>query len=349
MHRESGDQKRRPSRATAPALAAKAGTVRLLLATIAALAAVALAPAASTAEEAYPSRVVKLVVPSSAGSFTDLLARVLATKLSAGWGQSVVVENIAGGGLNIGAEHVARSAPDGYTLMLAPPPPVSVNEFLYAGLKYRPSDFVPITMVGQIPNVLIVRTSLPPTTLQQFVAHAKAAPGKLTYGSQGLGSTAYLTARLFEATTGTRMTNVPYRGELPILNDIVAGHLDAFFGTLSSAMPLHRSQKIRILAVGSRQRHPAAPEIPTIAESGLPGFQSTAWYVLVAPPGTPPAIVRTINEAVVAAMKAPDVDARLRGMLLEPLPGSPADAAAFVAAETRLWSQVIRDAGVPRQ
>jgi tripartite-type tricarboxylate transporter receptor subunit TctC len=303
----------------------------------------------ATAQDVFPQRTVKLVLPVAAGSATDSVARIVANKLSKTWGQPVVVENMPGAGLNLGAAHVARAAPDGYTLLIAPMPPLTVNHLLYRDLQYQPNQFVPISVLVQVPNALIVRNELPAKTVQELVAHAKLNPGKLSYGSQGLGSSAHLTMRLFESMTGVEMTHVPYRGEVPVLNDIVAGHIDAFFGTLSTALPLHQGQKLKLLAVASAERSRAVPQVPTMSESGLPGFQSTAWYALVAPPGAPVELARRINRDVVAALNDGEVRAGLDKLMLEPLPGSPEDAAKFLARETEQWSKVIRAAGIPVQ
>jgi tripartite-type tricarboxylate transporter receptor subunit TctC len=308
-----------------------------------------LAAHSAAADDAFPSRTVKFVLPVAAGSATDAVARVVANRLSKTIGQAVVVENMPGAGLNLGATHVARAAPDGYTLLLAPMPPLSVNHLLYRDLAYQPSQFVPVAMLVQTPNALIVKNDLPANNVQEFIAYAKANPDKLTYGSQGLGSSAHLTARLFEARTGIRMTHVPYRGELPVLNDIVAGHIDTFFGTLSTALPLQKAGKLKILAVGSPERSGAVPAIPTLAESGLPGFRSTSWYALVGPPGTPSPIVQKINHEVVAALNDAEVRATLAKLILDPEPGTPEDAARFIARETEQWTKVIKDAGIPVQ
>jgi tripartite-type tricarboxylate transporter receptor subunit TctC len=322
-----------------------------LLAKIAlgALLAAGLTGGGATAQDGYPSKTVKFVLPVAAGSATDSVARVVANRLTKAMGQPVVVENMPGAGLNLGAGHAARAAPDGYTLLLAPMPPLTVNHLLYRDLSYQPSQFVPVAMLVQVPNALIVKNGLPVKSVQEFIAHAKSMPGKLSYGSQGLGSSAHLTTRLFEARTGVEMTHVPYRGEVPVLNDIVAGHIDAFFGTLSTALPLHQGGKLKILAIGDSEKSRAVPDIPTLAESGLPGFRSTAWYAVVAPPGTPAPLVQKINREIVAALKDAEVRASLDRLLLEPVPGSPDDAAKFIARETEQWTKVIKDAGIPVQ
>jgi len=310
------------------------------------VATVAISPAVG--QEDYPARIVKFVLPVAAGSATDAVARVIANKLTKTMGQPVVVENMPGAGLNLGSAHVARAEPDGYTLLLAPMPPLTVNHLLYRDLQYQPSQFVPIAMLVQVPNTLIVSNVTPANSVQEFIAYAKSQPGKLTYGSQGLGSSAHLTTRLFESRTGITMTHVPYRGEVPVLNDIVAGHINAFFGTLSTALPLYKAKKLKLLAVGGTERTPAV-DLPTLAESGLPGFRSTSWYALVGPPGTPAAVVRKVNSEVTAALKDDEVRATLDKLTLEPIPGSPDDAAKFIARETEQWTKVIKDAGIPVQ
>ena len=303
----------------------------------------------AASQDSFPTKTVKFVLPTAAGSATDTVARILANKLTKIWGQSVVVENMPGAGLNLAATYVARSAPDGYTLLVAPPPVVTVNNLLYRDMQYQPNQFVPITMLVQVPNVFIVRNGLPARSVREFIVYAKSVPGKLNYGSQGLGSTAHLTARMFEWITGVQMTHIPYRGEALVLNDILAEHIDVFFGTLSTAMPFYRSKKLKFLAVGSPERNSIVPEVPTLAESGLPGFRSTAWYALVAPPGTPAALVQRINRDVVAVLQDDEVRDSLQKIMLEPIPGNPDDAAKFIARETEQWTKVIRDAGIPIQ
>jgi tripartite-type tricarboxylate transporter receptor subunit TctC len=296
------------------------------------------------AEDAYPSRVVKLVVPAAGGSTTDTMARLLADELGRRWNQSVIVENIAGGAMNVGAEHVAHSPPDGYTLMVAPPAPVSIQHLLYHDLNYDPRQFVPAALLAKIPNALVVRNDLPAHSVKELIDYAKANPGKLTFGSQGAGSTAHLSASQLEVLAGISMVHVPYRGALPALNDVIAGHIDMFFDTLTTSVPLWRAGKVRILAVASPERSPAVPALPTIAEAGVPGFRSITWFALVAPPGTPGAIVDKINRDVNAALHA--LADKLAAIRLEPMPGSATDAARFIADESSLWGKVISEAHV---
>ncbi len=299
------------------------------------------------AEDAFPSRVVKLIVPSAPGSTTDTVARLLADKLGRMWSQSVVVENVAGGAMNIGAERVAHAAADGYTMLVCPPAPVSINQMLYHDLDYDPLKFAPVALLAKIPNALAVRKDLPAASVKELIAYAKANPGKVTYGSQGVGSTAHLSASQMEILAGIKMVHVPYRGALPVLNDLIAGHIDMFFDTLTTSVPQWRAGKLRILAVASPERSPDVPELPTIAESGLPGFRSITWFALVAPPGTPAATVNKVNRDVNQAFG--ELAPKFRAIRLEPMPGSTADAARFIAGETKLWGDVIAQAHIKAQ
>jgi tripartite-type tricarboxylate transporter receptor subunit TctC len=302
---------------------------------------------ATSAQEAFPSRVVRLVVPAAGGSTTDTLARLLADRLSQKWPQSVIVENISGGAMNVGAEHVARSAPDGYTMLVSPPSPVALNHLLYRDLGYDPRRFAAVALLAKVPNALVVRKDLPATSIKELIAYGKANPGKLTYGSQGAGSTAHLSASQLEVLGGIKMVHVPYRGAVPALNDVIAGHIDMFFDTLTTSVPLYRGDKVRILAVASPERSADVPELPTIAESGLPGFRSITWFALVAPPDTPAPLVAKINADVNEAFRG--LADKLRELRLEPMPASPADAAKFIADETNLWGKVIKEAHVTAQ
>jgi tripartite-type tricarboxylate transporter receptor subunit TctC len=254
-----------------------------------AAASIVLSPAPSSAQEPYPSRTVKIVVPSQPGSTTDTLARIVADQLSQKWGKATIVENIPGGAMNIGALSVARAAPDGYTLLIAPPSPLSFNHLLYRDPGYEPTKFVPITMLAKIPNVLVVRKDLAAATLKDLIDYGKANPGKLSYASQGVGSTAHLSAAQLEARAGIKMVHVPYRGAQPALTDVVAGHVDMFFDTLATSVPLYRDDKVKLFGVADLKRASVVPEIPTISEAGLPNFKSITWFGLVAPPATPPA------------------------------------------------------------
>jgi tripartite-type tricarboxylate transporter receptor subunit TctC len=311
--------------------------------------AVALWPAPSPAQEPYPSRTVKIVVPSAPGSTTDLLARIVADQLSRKWGKATIVENVAGGSRNIGANNVARAAPDGYTLLIAPPSPLSFNHLLYRDAGYDPTAFVPIAMLAKIPNVLVVRKELPAATLKELVDYGKANPGKLSYASQGVGSTAHLSAAQIEVQAGIKMLHVPYRGAQPALTDVVAGHVDMFFDTLATSVPLYRDGKVKLLGVADLQRAGAVPDVPTFSEAGLPGFKSITWFGLVAPPATPAALAEKINRDVVEILARTDVGEMLRKISLEAGATTPADTAKFFADETALWGRVIKEAGIEPQ
>jgi tripartite-type tricarboxylate transporter receptor subunit TctC len=295
------------------------------------------------ADEPFPAHTVKLVVPAASGSTTDTIARVMADQLGQKWGKPVVVENISGGGMLVGTTSVFRSPPDGYTLLVSPPSPITLNHLLYRDLAYNPREFVPVSLLARVPNALVVKNDLPATNVKELITYAKANPGKLSYGSQGAGSTAHLSAIQLEMLGGVKMVHVPYRGAMPALNDVIAGHIDMFFDTLTTSVPMYRGAKVKILAVGSAERSPVIPEVPTIAESGFPGFRSVTWFAIVAPPGTPSALVEKINRDVVESLRRPEVKEKLQRMTLEPLIGTPADAAKFFAEETALWGKVITE------
>ena len=316
---------------------------------LAAAAACALVAHPAAAQEPYPSRTVKIVVPAAPGSTTDTLARLVADQLAQKWGKPTIVENIPGGAMNIGATNVARAAPDGYTMMVAPPAPLSFSHLLYKDLGFEPAKFVPVTMLAKIPNVLVVRKELPAATLKELIAHAKANPGKLSYASQGVGSTAHLSAAQLEVLAGIKMVHVPYRGAQPALTDVVAGHVDMFFDTLATSVPLYRDGKVKLLGVADLQRAGAAPDVPTFSEAGVPGFKSITWFGLVAPPGTPAALAERINRDAVEILKRAEVGDTLRKLSLEAGATSPADTTKFFADEAALWSKVIKEAGIMPQ
>jgi tripartite-type tricarboxylate transporter receptor subunit TctC len=292
---------------------------------------------------------VKIVVPAAPGSTTDTLARIVADQLGQKWGKTAIVENVPGGAMNIGAGNVARAAPDGYTLLVAPPSPLSFNHMLFRDLGYEPTKFVAITMLAKIPNVLVVRKDLPATTLKELLHYGKANPGKLSYASQGVGSTAHLSAAQLEVQAGIKMVHVPYRGAQPALTDVVAGHVDMFFDTLATSVPLYRENKVKLLGVADLQRAGVIPDVPTFSEAGLPGFKSITWFGLVAPPGTPVALAEKINRDVVEILKSKEVGDILRRISLEAGATTPADTARFFAEETALWTKVIKEAGIEPQ
>jgi tripartite-type tricarboxylate transporter receptor subunit TctC len=299
------------------------------------------------AQDSYPSQPVRIIIPFPAGSTTDTLTRIVADQLSRKWGKAAIVENVPG--MNIGAERVARADPNGYTLLSSPPSPLTINKLLYNNLPYDPDKLVPITLLATGPNVLDVRKDLPINSVAELIAYAKANPGKLTYASQGVGSTAQLSSALLEQMAGIKMLHVPYRGALPALNDLIAGHVDMFFDTATTSVPLFRSGQLKILAVGSTKRIAALAEIPTMEEAGQHGFRSITWFALAAPPGTPAPLVAKINRDTVDVLKDPKVSDKLRHFQLDPGATSPEETGRFFADELQLWGKVIKDANIAVQ
>jgi tripartite-type tricarboxylate transporter receptor subunit TctC len=295
------------------------------------------------AQAPFPTRAVKIVVPFPGGGGNDILARIVGDKLQAKWGHPIVVENKSGAGGNIGADLAYQSEPDGYTLLLSPPGPLAINQSLYKQLSYKPLEFVPLTVAASVPNVVIVRKELPVNSLKEFVDYVKARPGKVSFGTQGNGATPHLTAMMFQTMTGTQMVHVPYRGETLVLNDMIGGHVDVFFGNIAAALAHFRDGKVKILAIADNRRSPLTPDIPTTAEAGLPGLVSTGWFALAAPPKTPAALASDIAKAAIDVIKLPEVQARIRAMNYEPIGSTPAEMAAFVKEEAQRWGEVIKN------
>jgi len=314
-----------------------------------ALLALTTAAAPARADEVFPTHVVKVVVPSLPGSTTDILARLVSDQLSQTWGKPVIVENMPGAAMNIGSEYVAHAAPDGYTMMVCPPAPVSIQQLLYRNLKYDPTKFAPIALLAKIPNVLVTRPNFPANSIKDLIAYGKANPGKITYASQGVGSTAHLSGAELEVLGGIKMIHVPYHGAQPALTDVMSGNVDIFFDTLTTSVPLFQSGKLKPLGVASAERASAVPDIPTIAESGLPGFRSITWFPIVGPPGMTDALMQKINRDVVAILQKPEISNKLRSLRLEPMIGTSADAAKFFADETQLWGRVISESHIAPQ
>ena len=305
-----------------------------------------LLPGFASAQSGWPSQTVRIIVPFPAGGTADILPRIIAEALGPIWRRPVIIENHPGAAGNIGSAQVAAAAPDGYTLLSAPPPPIAINQHLYAHLSFDPTQLIPITIIASSPNVVGVSKKLGVSSLQELIALAKSRPGRLNAANQGLGSTSHLTAALFETMAGVRFNNVPYTGTAPALNDLVAGHVDVFFDNISSSLPQHRGDAIRILAVCSDARIPQAPELPTVSESGLPGFVATAWYAVMAPPLTPGGLIAQINRDIVNVIRQPEVERRIVAQTATPIANSPEAARAFIAAESKLWGDVIRQSGV---
>jgi tripartite-type tricarboxylate transporter receptor subunit TctC len=318
-----------------------------LIAFTALLIAISPALAQQDAGADYPQRSVKIIVSTSAGGGVDTVTRIFAAPLAHKLGQPFVIENRGGAGGNLGAEAVYVAEPDGYTLLSSQPSPITSNVVLYKKLNFDPVALEPVAVMSKIPNVLLVRQDFPARTAQEFIAYAKANPGKVTYASQGPGTSSHLTAELFNQLTGTRSLHVPYRGTGPALNDLVAGHVDIFFTELATAYKLHEGGKCRILAVASEHRLDALPDIPTLIELGISGFLSDTWNAISAPPKTAPAIVAKLNRSINEILEQPETKARFKEMHLLRGGGSPADMAALKREETARWGAVIRQAGIP--
>ena len=314
----------------------------LLLRAVAAL----LLLAAPAFAQTYPNKQVRIVVPFPAGGSADILCRLVGEKLSTAWGQTVIIDNRAGAGGNVGAEIVYRAEPDGYTLLCSPPGPLSINHNLYKTLPYDWTKFVPIGVLALVPNVITARADLPAASLQEFIAYAKANPGKATYASQGNGSTSHLSASNLATLAGIELVHVPYKGEGPALVDITASRVDIFIGNISAALRFEKAKQVKFLGLASRTRSPVAPDVPTTAELGLPDLVASAWFALVAPPGTPDAIAQKVSAEMAAALKQPEMHARFLELGAEPQGGTPAQTAAFIKDEEARWRGVIKSANV---
>ena len=314
----------------------------LTLALAAALA--VLAPAARADD--YPARVVKIVVPFPAGGTADIMPRIIAERLSRKWGQTVIIENHTGAGGNIGAELVAKSEPDGYTLLASPPPPLVINQNLYPHLEFDPLQFAPIIVMARVPNALVVNPDkIAANNVKDFIAYAQANSGKVTDATQGNGTTSQLTSEMFQMMAHVKLQNVPYRGSAPALNDLVAGSVDCMFDNLGVSLQLVKAGKLKLIGVASPQRMASLPDVPAIAEI-LPGFASVTWYAIVAPPRTPAAVVDKVNAGVNEALHDPEVQKRLVELSAEPVGGTPQATAAYLKQEGQRWKDVITTAHV---
>jgi tripartite-type tricarboxylate transporter receptor subunit TctC len=298
------------------------------------------------AAQDWPSKAVRIIVPFPPGGSADLMPRALTERLAERWGEPVIVENRPGAAGNIGADAVYRAEPDGYTLLSGPPPPLVINRLLYPNLSYDSTQFVPISVIGAIPNVLLVHPKTNVSSVRELIALAKGNPGKLNYASQGSGTTSHLTAELFKSMAGNLdIQHVPYKGTAPALADLLGGQVEMMFDNLGVSLPHVRSGKLKALAVATRSRFSGMPDVPAMSES-LPGFEAVAWFGIVAPPKTPASIAQKIADGVREALKDPAVLKRLSDLSAEPMGLSPAETAAFMRQETERWGAVIRSAGV---
>jgi tripartite-type tricarboxylate transporter receptor subunit TctC len=302
--------------------------------------------AAQSPQSLYPSKVVRLVVPFSAGGVADVLGRMLAQRLATQYGQTMVVENRAGSGGHVGAEFVARAVPDGYTLMFGT---IGIHAAygIYNKLSYDPAkDLQPVIMVADMPNILVVHPSVPARNTREFIALAKARPGELNFGTAGAGSSTHMIGELFKVVAEVNLTHVPYKGSAPAQADLLGGQIHVMFENLPVAIQQVRAGRLRAIGMTSRQRSLSMPEVPTIAESGLPEYEATAWFTIGAGAKVPAEIVRKLNADIDAWLKAPEMQAKWKDMGVTPLGGSPEAAAKFFASETVKWNRVIKAAAI---
>jgi len=321
---------------------------RITLAAVAlgAIVALVMAAAPSRAESAFPTRTVKMIVPYPPGGGTDLLARVLAQRLGEKWKQSVIVENVGGAGGNVGAEQVFRAAPDGYTLLFASPGPLATNVFMYKKMPYDVAKWTPIAVVATSPYVLVVSPHFAAANIAQVIADAKAKPGALTSATPGIGSLGQFATIEFEMLAKVKLLQVPYKGLGPAIADVLGGNVNMMFDMLATSLPLDKAGKEKIVAVGSTQRVPGLPDVPTLAEAGLPGYRAVTFFGLVAPPSMPDALADKINADVVACMKEPAFIDKTKALGMDLSPTSRAEAAKFFADERTLWGKVASEAGI---
>jgi tripartite-type tricarboxylate transporter receptor subunit TctC len=299
------------------------------------------------AQATYPEQPVKIIVGFPPGVAPDITSRLLGDRFTEAWGKPVVVENVTGAAGNIAVERVAKAAPDGHTLLMGGNASLVINPSLIARLPYDPvKDFVYITQVFIVPNILVVRPDVPATTIQELVALAKAKPDYLIAGHAGIGTSQHLGGELFKVMAGVQFQQVPYRGSTGVLPDLLAGHLNMFFGNITNVLPLIRDGKLRAFGITSRKRSPQIPELPTMEELGFPGFDATAWFGLMAPAGTPQPVVDKLHKETVRVLALPDVKAKLEGLGVQLVGNTPAEFAGIIQTETPHWAKVIKDAGI---
>jgi tripartite-type tricarboxylate transporter receptor subunit TctC len=303
--------------------------------------------AAAASGDAYPTRPIRIIVAYTPAGTTDILARLIGQKMTESWGQSVIVENRPGANGNIGTEIAARATADGYTILMATAATHSINNTLYPKLTWHAQrDFAPVSLVAVVPNLLVVNNALPVKSVKELIAYAKANPGKLTFGSPGIGATAHLSMELLKTLTGTDMVHVPYKGSAGVLADVTGGQIQLTMDNIPVYLPQAKAGKIRALAVSSPQRAAAAPDIPTVAEAGVPGFEAVSWFGLVAPAKTPKTIVDKLAAETQRILRLPDVNQRIVALGAQPVGGTPKEYADFIRSEIQKWQKVIRSAGV---
>jgi tripartite-type tricarboxylate transporter receptor subunit TctC len=300
---------------------------------------------AQSAAQSYPSKPIRIVVTFTPGGAPDIIARLLGERFTAAWGQPVVIDNKPGSGGNIGADFVAKSAPDGYTLVVGTVGTHSINGALYTKMPYdMVRDFSPVSLVATTPNLLVVHNDVPAKTVQELIALGKRE-GKMSFASSGSGTSIHVSGELFKSMTGIDMTHIPYKGRASALPDLLGGRVTMMFDNMPSSLPLVREGKLRALGVTSLTRSPAAPDIPTIAESGLPGFEAVSWFAVFAPAGTPKPVVDQIQAEISRILKTPELAKKLTDIGLEPVGSTPEELAAYQRAEIVKWAKVVKDSG----
>lgn len=298
------------------------------------------------AAQAYPARPVRLIVPAPPGSAPDFLSRLISPKLTDMWGQPIVIDNVVGAGGNIGTDRVAKAAADGYTLLFNTIGPISVNVSMYKELPYDPQkDLAPITLVAKVPNILVVHPSVPVRNVRELIAYGKANPGKLRYASPGSGTSPHLAAELLNTSTGLKMLHVPYKSSAQMTTDLLGGQVEVMFHNAPVVLPHIKAGTARGLGVTSSNRQSSAPDIPTVAEAGVPGFEVTAWFGFMAPGNTSAAVINKVHADVVKALAMPDVRERMLPQAAEPVGNTPQEYAAFITAEIAKWAKVVKESG----
>ncbi len=310
------------------------------------LAALALTVPLLAAGQSYPSKPIRIVVPFPPGGATDILARAVGVELTRAWGQPVPVENRPGAGGNIGADMVAKAAPDGYTLVMGTVGTHAINMSLYSKMPYDTvKDFAPVTLVASVPNILVVHPSLPVKTVHDLIELAKSKPGQIYFASSGNGTSIHLAGELFKTMAGVNMVHVPYKGSAPAVADLLGGQVSCMFDNMPSSLPHVKAGKLRGIAVTSARRSPATPDLPTIAEAGLPGYEASSWFGILAPAGTPREIVTKLNQTIVASLQTPEMRERLSSQGAEPVGDTPEEFAAYIKSEIAKWAKVVKASG----
>ena len=296
-------------------------------------------------QSSYPVRPIRIIVPLPPGATADTLPRLIGEKLTLKWGQPVVIENRPGAAQNLGAELVAKSEPDGYTLLATPQGPLVISQYFYPKLSFDPQAFVPITVMAQLPYVLVAHPKLPVASLADLIAAAKGEPGKLNYASPGTGSSNQLAMEWLKSLGGIPLTHIPYKGAAPALTDLLAGHVDVMFDNAGNVVSLIRDGRLKALAVSSKTRMTDLPDVPAVAET-YPQFDASSWFAVVGPPGTPPEVATKLSQAMGEALRLPDMASRVRELSATPIGGTPEETATFLAEERERWRGVIATAGV---